>query len=735
MALHSDFAVALSFSRNAVQRFVHSQYVNGGIKSRFKGSRPRSSSPGAPIIGFDLFMNEPEIVLEPNDLNRVAANVELLGGFMFSAPGKATKACSVRVRFRVDVPLIAVKNRRGTLLQVGLDSTKAQIKKFSSVRVGGDDPMPVYGIDPNGTDLQPAIALALIGGDPKQFLFTPPSLQKLLGIGDGIGDLGVKVTQDSLNIGIDVLTKTTGNADALVDLNRIHTGKGWLKEYREAIRIGDEEYGSPIYDVGWARSVLRPFGPHGTDVAVVVNESIVWDIYRQLGRAEVFRGFADAKAKQVRAALDAWTRKISDASEIAKAIREDTLEEFMTFHEPAVARTELNALDFAMRDDRLIVDGQATYEAVTTNFRLKLRIVKTTAEGTTSFLERFSSLEGFTGEVTEVDIDKPLVVDVVELLGLAVGVLFAPFTGGASLVTAFLLDVLLDLVVSNVLQNAETKFGAGVLKAFSRDQGTLRFRLPGTSGPELVFRVDDIVVKREGLAAWMRFGTETGRARIFLKEYPEARKEVLWSVHNRALIEVKFDDASELYHPADPRVRVRWTLFGEDKSRRIGEVDHVLNGPLSQIVDRKQFSIDHASDELDAFDAFIVVCRVYRSTGQEAEELFTEELTIRIEDRLERKHRYVRWRHGVYYMGFSAKKKDPKRRPTDWVAANRKSKIHYTDPDKRCRFADHYSAGLHKDRLDYFDDLPFALRDIAANRSAVCPYCFFGGPDKQMLKF
>jgi hypothetical protein len=68
------------------------------------------------------------------------------------------------------------------------------------------------------------------------------------------------------------------------------------------------------------------------------------------------------------------------------------------------------------------------------------------------------------------------------------------------------------------------------------------------------------------------------------------------------------------------------------------------------------------------------------------------------------------------------------------VKVIRRSKIHRVPGKGGCKFSDQYLTlpgnpgkfiSLHR-----FTGLPFEMRDIAANREKVCPYCFFGGPDK-----
>ena len=64
----------------------------------------------------------------------------------------------------------------------------------------------------------------------------------------------------------------------------------------------------------------------------------------------------------------------------------------------------------------------------------------------------------------------------------------------------------------------------------------------------------------------------------------------------------------------------------------------------------------------------------------------------------------------------------------------RRSKIHRAPGKGGCRFSDQYldlpgQPGKFVS-LRRFTGLPFEMNDIEAHRDKVCPYCFFGGPDK-----
>jgi len=129
---------------------------------------------------------------------------------------------------------------------------------------------------------------------------------------------------------------------------------------------------------------------------------------------------------------------------------------------------------------------------------------------------------------------------------------------------------------------------------------------------------------------------------------------------------------------------------------------------------------------------------VYRPIGTADEELFKTSQRVHVYDRLEPgKGPYVRWTHWVMIEQTTAPGK-PTRAYLGARSKQRSSKIHRTQTPGRCKMADRYSEHMdpgskkyQRKALEYLQALPFPANELAAHRSELCDYCFFGGPDKQ----
>jgi hypothetical protein len=135
---------------------------------------------------------------------------------------------------------------------------------------------------------------------------------------------------------------------------------------------------------------------------------------------------------------------------------------------------------------------------------------------------------------------------------------------------------------------------------------------------------------------------------------------------------------------------------------------------------------------------FLVECRVFRTFGASTMDLFNASIELRITDRLDRTHPYVRWTHSVYTPRVRVEA-DGSHTQDGYDLKERHSAIHRTAVPGRCRMAARFSAKVaptpeaaqpYAPVLEYLDALPFPVGQLVANRSQVCDYCFFGGPDK-----
>jgi hypothetical protein len=120
-----------------------------------------------------------------------------------------------------------------------------------------------------------------------------------------------------------------------------------------------------------------------------------------------------------------------------------------------------------------------------------------------------------------------------------------------------------------------------------------------------------------------------------------------------------------------------------------------------------------------------IYCRLYRSLGGLTEDLFSDSIYIlSVDSRPDDVKPFVQWAHRVTYYT------NHKR-----VQVVRRSKIHKVPGKGGCRFSNQYLVSSMSAKTKFysirrFTGLPFEMRDINDHRDKVCPYCFFGGPDK-----
>ncbi len=293
----------------------------------------------------------------------------------------------------------------------------------------------------------------------------------------------------------------------------------------------------------------------------------------------------------------------------------------------------------------------------------------------------------------------------------------------------FVMAVLVGAVIPGIIESVENTTMLQLNQQLGKQQGAVTITLPGTEGPECSVTMKDFVSNTDGINGWFDFKVNANEVPAILVD---KRTDYFWAATDTSEIPVSLKLPKGFYHPQDPLVRVRWevyagktSLFTKDNAIR---TSNILTKPLKT-------SIDHNKQEWQAFESFIVKCRVYRPWGDWTEEIYKSEITIAIQDRLHRDKKYVKWgAHDVFWKHYTAKKNDPARQSAGWGSANRNSKIHKTDVDTRCKFVTHYSEDYDIDTLAYSDDLPFPPDKVKENRHLVCDYCFFGGPDKKEPK-
>jgi hypothetical protein len=173
----------------------------------------------------------------------------------------------------------------------------------------------------------------------------------------------------------------------------------------------------------------------------------------------------------------------------------------------------------------------------------------------------------------------------------------------------------------------------------------------------------------------------------------------------------------------DPTLRVRWQTFLNGRPVPEYTRDFPYPDPRARGLGIQTFHIvnpNRVDQELE------IDCRFYRQLGPTTEDLLNSSVRIISDDpRPDSVKPYVRWSHNVkYWDGFKP------------VSVRRTSKIHKAPGKGGCRFSNQYllpqrgHAAWKFYDVRYLGALPFDERFIERYRDLVCPYCFFGGPDK-----
>jgi hypothetical protein len=187
-----------------------------------------------------------------------------------------------------------------------------------------------------------------------------------------------------------------------------------------------------------------------------------------------------------------------------------------------------------------------------------------------------------------------------------------------------------------------------------------------------------------------------------------------------AYINVTLKTGISQYQPNDPTLHVRWEVFLNEKPVVSLTRDLLLRDPKSRElrVIPVLFTKPNKSDQ-----EIKITCRVYRTFATATQENLNQTIIVEsVDPRPEALKPYVRWTHWVkYWNGFK------------FQNIQRISKIHKKPGRGGCKFSNQYerfTTPSPKYRVYHLSHLPFDMEEINQNLDLVCPYCFFGGPDK-----
>lgn len=318
----------------------------------------------------------------------------------------------------------------------------------------------------------------------------------------------------------------------------------------------------------------------------------------------------------------------------------------------------------------------------------------------------------FDFENVEVDVDRALWVFLIEAIGLFL-------VGGA---VVGLGEIYIQILMSMLRGNIQRSIRPGEGAALTQD-----FILPFTDGPPIRMKMEAIDVHEEGIfismtvSASFRRGTITGARTI-----PALR--ALQGGHHYK-VSLPFNVKEE-----DPYLITSWTI-------RRTDTNEILLTVSKQSTDADPFglSIDSLGPVFLETPAFRIDCNVSRVVGNHTKSLQNSFFLIEIADRLDRSRPYVFWEHEIYKPNVTVEQ-DGSQTIHGYSREQRRSDIHLTSIPQRCRMADRYSpmvaprpdADPERPYLQYLDELPFPADAIMENRTKLCDYCFFGGPDKDI---
>jgi hypothetical protein len=381
---------------------------------------------------------------------------------------------------------------------------------------------------------------------------------------------------------------------------------------------------------------------------------------------------------------------------------------------------EFGPFDLDIVEGGLAISGSGSKSTGTVEFSLKAvpKLVREWDEFVFSELdeavsggphkEHYVSYElWFEVQDLDLDVDRAPGVVILELLG-------ALFTLGVG-------TKVIEDIINGIRASTEDRIVSGV--EGDRRAITWRFSLEGIPRPMMYLHIDRYECHVEGVFIGLTYHPEFWGTAMDGPWNPIAAENALTDT-------IKYEvrlGAGLLVD--DPELRVRWTVRRLDTNQIVFTTDDVVANSLS-------LELTIANVPFLETDFFQVECRVYRALGSQVTEFLNYTRALTIQDALDRSHPFVQWTHDVFTPIVEVRP-DGSSIETGYQLRTRQSAIHRTALPGRCRMATSYSLkreepnkALQKRTPDYLDELPFPIANLIPNRSKVCDYCFFGGPDK-----
>ncbi len=312
----------------------------------------------------------------------------------------------------------------------------------------------------------------------------------------------------------------------------------------------------------------------------------------------------------------------------------------------------------------------------------------------------------FDPQDVEVDVDKDWWVVLIEVLGgiLTLGI-------GVLIVEAFV-----DMIKGNVTSGINTN---------TPDRGARNqdFTISGVTRPPMRRRIEEFECHAEGVFVGLTITPQFWAGKLDGPLVISAEEAMVETV--RYTVDLPPDVLED-----DPELRVRWIVRRTDTNAILVSSDTAALGMLS-------IGFDNTTVPFLTTDQLSIEVRVYRTLGAGSEELFYRLQYLEVRDYVDRSHPYVQWSHQAMVPQVQVEA-DGTHTVIGSHIVGRRSAIHRTALPGRCRMLRYHSLtklfppDWRGFPLEYTDALPFPLRELIANRSRVCDYCFFGGPSRDV---
>ena len=278
-----------------------------------------------------------------------------------------------------------------------------------------------------------------------------------------------------------------------------------------------------------------------------------------------------------------------------------------------------------------------------------------------------------------------------------------------------LFDAVLPALIQSFQQEVQQLINAGIDQnsTFGGDiSSQVTTTLPGTTSPNCLITVQDLVVSADGFDFYGDFAVTSPATQLILNGAPVA-DDATQLAAPQGDWDFSLQPDPTLFRMDDPTVRVAWQIAAPELTDNFSSDTRLVTaGSLQTTIPAGQDIYAHVTQ-------WTISARIYRPLGDRTDEIWSQSILLSRQDVLDLDYFYVKWTNQVYF-------RSPDN--TTYWSRKRTSVLHKTDPQQRCGNVAK-AAVAHPVGLIYTNDLPFPAEEANANRRGVyCDYCFFRGP-------